>query len=238
MTTATVDALASAAAARVRPIAHWQDRLAQAMLLVVCLALVLFLLAPLFMILVKSVQDRDGAFVGLQQFREYFDTPALRQSILHTLSVAGAVTAITVPLAFTFAYALTRSCMPLKGTLDARFGQAMLEPAAYHGAHLDRTVPGGRHGGIIRAKDLPGVVRSTFWPQARCKVVPTHSSRLWRSSRNRPAKKWSAPSMSTSRFGSGTERTSSSSLAIGPNWSREPLTNSFGLAQLRRKPRS
>ena len=87
------------------------------MLLVVCLALVLFLLAPLFMILVKSVQDRDGAFVGLQQFREYFATPALRQSILHTLSIAGAVTAITVPLAFTFAYALTRSCMPFKGTL-------------------------------------------------------------------------------------------------------------------------
>ena len=31
-----------------------------------CLFLVLFLLAPLFMILVKSVQDRDGTFVGLE----------------------------------------------------------------------------------------------------------------------------------------------------------------------------
>ena len=35
-------------------------------------ALVLFLLAPLVAILVKSVQDKDGAFVGLLQFREYF----------------------------------------------------------------------------------------------------------------------------------------------------------------------
>ena len=99
-----------------KPRAHWQDRLAQALLIGVCLFLVLFLLAPLFMILVKSVQDRDGAFVGLEQFQDYLQTPALRTSILHTLSVASAVTAVTIPLAFTFAYALTRSCMPLKGT--------------------------------------------------------------------------------------------------------------------------
>jgi iron(III) transport system permease protein len=116
MSTVSADAIATTRAARVRPVAHWQDRLAQALLLLVCLALVVFLLAPLFMILVKSVEDRSGAFVGLQQFREYFDTPAMRQSILHTLAVAGAVTGITIPLAFTFAYALTRSCMPLKGT--------------------------------------------------------------------------------------------------------------------------
>jgi iron(III) transport system permease protein len=101
---------------RVTPQAHWQERIAQGLLVVVCLALVVFLLAPLFMILVKSVQDKDGAFVGLLQFQEYFRTPALRQSIIHTLTVACAVTAIAIPLAFTFAYALTRSCMPMKTT--------------------------------------------------------------------------------------------------------------------------
>jgi len=116
MSTAAADAIALAAAPRVRPVAHWHDRLALGLLLLVCAILVVFLLAPLFMILVKSVEDKNGAFVGLQQFREYFQTPALRQSILHTLSVALAVTGITIPLAFTFAYALTRSCMPLKGT--------------------------------------------------------------------------------------------------------------------------
>ena len=36
-----------------------------------CAVLVVFSLAPLFMILVKSVEDRNGAFVGLLQFREY-----------------------------------------------------------------------------------------------------------------------------------------------------------------------
>ena len=73
--------------------------------------LALFLLAPLASILAKSVQDRAGAFVGLEQFRAYVQSPALIESASNTLWVALAVTAITVPLAFTFAYALTRSCM-------------------------------------------------------------------------------------------------------------------------------
>jgi iron(III) transport system permease protein len=100
--------------ARLTPTAHWQDRLAQALLLACCVALALFLIGPLFAILVKSVQDKDGAFVGLLQFREYFATPALQRSIRNTLFVATTVTAITVPLAFVYAYALTRSCMPGK----------------------------------------------------------------------------------------------------------------------------
>ena len=93
---------------------HWHDRLAQALLVFCCAALALFLIGPLAMILVKSVQDRDGVFVGLAQFREYFATPSLRQSIWNTLWVATVVTGITIPLAFTYAYALTRSCMPGK----------------------------------------------------------------------------------------------------------------------------
>ena len=101
-------------AATVKPLVHWQDRLAQGLLVVCCAALALFLLGPLFMILVKSVQDKDGAFVGFLQFQEYFATPRLRQSIWNTLWVALIVTSITIPLAFTFAYALTRSRMPGK----------------------------------------------------------------------------------------------------------------------------
>ena len=94
---------------------HWQERLAQGLLILCAAALALFLFAPLFMILVKSVQDRSGAFVGLLQFREYFATPSLRQSIANTLVVAVIVTGVTVPLAFAYAYALTRSCMPWRG---------------------------------------------------------------------------------------------------------------------------
>jgi iron(III) transport system permease protein len=94
-----------------RPRVHWHDRLAQVLLLVCCALLALFLLGPMAAILVKSVQDKSGAFVGLLQFREYFATPALQSSIWNTFWVAMAVTGITIPLAFAFAYALTRSCM-------------------------------------------------------------------------------------------------------------------------------
>ena len=99
---------------RVTPRTHWQDRLAQVLLLGCCVALAVFLIGPLAAILVKSVQDKDGAFVGLMQFRDYFATPALQRSIWNTLWVSTTVTAITVPLAFVYAYALTRSCMPGK----------------------------------------------------------------------------------------------------------------------------
>jgi len=115
MATAAATLRAPPAGGSVRPIVHWQDRLAQLLLVGCCLALALFLLGPLFMILVKSVQDKDGAFVGLLQFREYLATPRLRDSIWNTLWVALVVTGVTIPLAFTYAYALTRSCIPAKG---------------------------------------------------------------------------------------------------------------------------
>jgi iron(III) transport system permease protein len=99
---------------RVKPLAHWHDRLAQGLLLAACAILTVFLLAPLAMILIKSAEDRSGAFVGLRLFGEYLQNPSLQQSAFNTLWVALVVTAITVPIAFTFAYALTRSCIPGK----------------------------------------------------------------------------------------------------------------------------
>ena len=92
----------------------WPQRAAQALLLLACTALVLFLLAPLGAILVKSVQDKDGTFVGFGQILDYVQSPGLVESLTNTLFVAIIVTIVTIPLAFTFAYGLTRSCMPAK----------------------------------------------------------------------------------------------------------------------------
>lgn len=75
------------------------------------LFLVLSLLAPLLAMLVKSVQNRDGEFVGLSNFIDYFGNPALTDSILNSLTVAFWTTTIVVSTAFVFAYALTRSGM-------------------------------------------------------------------------------------------------------------------------------
>jgi iron(III) transport system permease protein len=96
--------------------AHWTDRIAHAVLALVVMALVVFLALPLATILLKAVENGDGHFVGLANFASYLRTPALLQSFVNSFSVSLLVTIVTVPLAFGFAYALTRSCVPAKGT--------------------------------------------------------------------------------------------------------------------------
>ncbi len=71
-----------------------------------------FLLAPLWAILVNAVLDKQGSFVGLTNFIVYIQTPALVQSAWNSIWVSLIVVLISVPSAFLFAYALTRSCLP------------------------------------------------------------------------------------------------------------------------------
>jgi iron(III) transport system permease protein len=93
-----------------------RDLVGHAALFLIALTLILFLAAPLATVLLQSVEDRTGDFVALDNFAVYLQTPSLQQSLWNSLWVAAAVTLVTVPAAFLFAYALTRSCMPLKGT--------------------------------------------------------------------------------------------------------------------------
>jgi len=77
--------------------------------------LVVTLALPLGITLGKSLQSGKGVFVGLANYLQYFKTPALARSIGNSVYVAVISTLITVPLAFVYAYALTRSAMPLRG---------------------------------------------------------------------------------------------------------------------------
>ncbi|MEZ7852991.1 MAG: putative 2-aminoethylphosphonate ABC transporter permease subunit [SAR324 cluster bacterium] len=77
--------------------------------------LVVAVVFPLYTLLSKSFEDNDGEFVGLQNFREYFETPALFTSITNSIGVAISVAFIVLVLAFIYAYALTRTKMPLRG---------------------------------------------------------------------------------------------------------------------------
>jgi len=96
---------------------HWTDRIGNVLLVAAGVLLAIFLLAPMVAILAKSIEDKGGVFVGFANFTEYFRTPALAKSIWNSIWVSTLVTAITIPLAFTFAYALTRSCMRFKALL-------------------------------------------------------------------------------------------------------------------------
>jgi iron(III) transport system permease protein len=82
---------------------------------VIGLYLVAALALPLGLMLAKSLQGPKEEFVGLANYVRYFSTPALFQSIGNSLWVSILSTVITVPLAFVYAYALTRSCMPFRG---------------------------------------------------------------------------------------------------------------------------
>jgi iron(III) transport system permease protein len=110
-----MSAAVQAVAAAVRQKTDPRDRVGHAALFLIALTLFLFLAAPLAAVLRQSVEDRTGEFTGLDNFAVYLQTPALQQSLWNSLWVAAAVTLVTVPAAFVFAYALTRSCMPLKG---------------------------------------------------------------------------------------------------------------------------
>nr|WP_209442307.1 putative 2-aminoethylphosphonate ABC transporter permease subunit [Neoroseomonas oryzicola] len=84
-----------------------------------CLALLVAIALPLWALLSKSFLNANGEFVGLANFARYFATPALVQSLINSVMVAGLATCIVVPLAFIYAYALTRSCIPAKGLFYA-----------------------------------------------------------------------------------------------------------------------
>jgi iron(III) transport system permease protein len=99
----------------VRPGWSRDDWILRAGLAIVGLYLAATLAVPLAIMLGKSIQDSRGAFVGLANYAQYFRTPALSRSIENSFTVAILSTLITVPLAFGYAYALTRSRMVLRG---------------------------------------------------------------------------------------------------------------------------
>ena len=57
-------------------------------LVLVAVALFAFLTAPLAAILIRAIQDKDGAYVGLANFAQYFASPAFSRSADNTLTFA------------------------------------------------------------------------------------------------------------------------------------------------------
>ena len=83
-------------------------------LVLVASGLLVFLTLPLAMIFVRSVESKTGEFVGFANFATYLASPGFANSATHTLAFAALTTLFTVPLAFAFAYAIQRSCIPFK----------------------------------------------------------------------------------------------------------------------------
>ena len=91
------------------------DRVGQILLASYIILFLVFLVLPLGSLIFKSLQNKDGDFVGLVNYYLYLQEPALFQSLYNSLFVAITSTIIVVVIAFLFSYALTRTCMPFKG---------------------------------------------------------------------------------------------------------------------------
>jgi len=104
--------------ARVKPALSRDDIVMRAGILLFIGFLAVAVALPLWALLSKSFQN-NGVFVGLDNYIRYFSTPALFASVWNSFYVAIVTTAIVLPLAFVYAYALTRSDMRWKGLFQA-----------------------------------------------------------------------------------------------------------------------
>jgi len=84
----------------------------------------------------RRITLRPGVKTGLGNYLAYFSTPALCTSIENSLFIAAISTVVTVTLAFGFAYALTRSCMPFKGAFKTIAMVPILVPSLLPGIAL------------------------------------------------------------------------------------------------------
>lgn len=93
-------------------------------------------LLPLAQLFSRAFYDREGNFIGLDNFISYFSTPALSQSLYNTLYISIMTTVIAVILAFLFAFALTRSGIRGKGFFRAIALLPLFAPTMMHGIAL------------------------------------------------------------------------------------------------------
>jgi iron(III) transport system permease protein len=115
--------------ARVRPKIGREGWIMRAGLAGLGLYLTVTVVLPLYAMLSKSFEDKAGAFVGLANYIRYFSEPALSASLWNSLWIAAVSTVITILLAFFYAFALTRSCMPAKGLFRAIALVPLLAPS-------------------------------------------------------------------------------------------------------------
>jgi iron(III) transport system permease protein len=98
----------------VRPVRSTDQQVITAGLFIAGLFFLFSLVLPLLALFVRAFQTADGSFAGLSNFVVYVSTPSLAVSAWNSTWTAAASTVCVVPIAYFYAYGLTRSCMPLK----------------------------------------------------------------------------------------------------------------------------
>lgn len=99
---------------RIKPKISKDDVVMRLSMAAIALYLIVAIALPLYALLSKSFQNNHGDFVGFANYITYLTTPALSWSIGNSFKVTLLATVIVLFIAFIYAYALTRSCMPGK----------------------------------------------------------------------------------------------------------------------------
>ncbi|MFP6695847.1 MAG: putative 2-aminoethylphosphonate ABC transporter permease subunit [Alphaproteobacteria bacterium] len=132
----TIQAAQAAQRAVVRPKISRDDWIMRSIMVVIGVFLLVAVLLPLYTMMSKSAEDKDGGFIGLANFSEYFSTPALFNSAFNSLSISIMTTIIILIVTFIYAYALTRTCMPFKWFFKVIAVVPLLTPSLLGGISL------------------------------------------------------------------------------------------------------
>lgn len=105
------------------------ERIMVGLLLLLVGFLFFTIVVPLGFLFVRSVQNADGAFVGLANFQRFFSESDMAAATMNSIFVSTVSTVITIVLAFLFAYMLTRTLVPLKSAFRAMAMVPLLAPS-------------------------------------------------------------------------------------------------------------
>jgi iron(III) transport system permease protein len=178
-----------------------RDELAMRVALVALIVwLVITILLPLGALLKKSFESKDGAFVGLSNFAQFFSNPTLTQSISNSIWISVISTAICVLISFAFAYGLTRTCMRGRGTLRLITQIPLLAPSLLPGISLVYLF--GNQGimkGALLGNSIYGpigiVIGEVFWTFPHALIIMTTAlsmsdARLYEAAASLKASAW------------------------------------------------
>jgi iron(III) transport system permease protein len=112
------------------------DWIMRTCMIVIGLFLLVGVLLPLYTMMSKSLEDKDGVFIGLANYAEYFSTPALFLSAINSLYISVIGTIVVLGTTFVYAYALTRTCMPFKWFFKLVAAIPLLTPSLLSGISL------------------------------------------------------------------------------------------------------
>ena len=130
-----------------------KDKLIKIILsLVLVLFLVISIIFPIFSLFIKAFQGKNGSYIGLKNFAEYFSSPVTASSLTNSLVVSITVTVFTIILAFLFSYGINRSNIRGKSLLKGIALLPLFSPTMTHGIALIYLF--GRQGIITKALNL------------------------------------------------------------------------------------